>query len=95
MNVLLLGVGMQGKAALHDLVHSEGIGRSVAADCDLPALRQFASRKMKADTVVRYAGAFREAALGYMDDMHRISNGPDPSKLRAARHWRTMRGTCI
>lgn len=38
MKILLLGVGMQGKAALHDLVHSEGVDGIVAADGDLEAL---------------------------------------------------------
>jgi lysine 6-dehydrogenase len=39
MNVLLLGAGMQGRAALHDLVRSEAVTRVVAADRDLDALR--------------------------------------------------------
>ena len=40
MNILLLGVGMQGKAALHDLVQDPSVDRIVAADGDLPALRE-------------------------------------------------------
>ncbi len=40
MKVLLLGVGMQGKAALHDLVRQSGIEKIVAADGDLPALER-------------------------------------------------------
>ena len=39
MNVLLLGTGMQGRAALHDLVRSEGVARVVAADRDIEGLR--------------------------------------------------------
>ena len=39
MNVLLLGTGMQGRAALHDLVRSEAVARVVAADRDIEALR--------------------------------------------------------
>ncbi len=40
MNILLLGVGMQGKAALHDLWRSPAVDRIVAADADLPALQK-------------------------------------------------------
>jgi len=40
MNILLLGVGMQGKAALHDLCGSADVERIVAADGDLPALQR-------------------------------------------------------
>jgi lysine 6-dehydrogenase len=39
MNVLLLGTGMQGRAALHDLVGSQSVARVVAADRDLAALQ--------------------------------------------------------
>jgi lysine 6-dehydrogenase len=40
MNILLLGVGMQGKAALHDLYRDPTVERIIAADGDLPALRE-------------------------------------------------------
>jgi lysine 6-dehydrogenase len=40
MNILLLGVGMQGKAALHDLWLRPEVERIVAADGDLKALRR-------------------------------------------------------
>ncbi len=43
MKVLLLGVGMQGKAALHDLVHSEAVLEIIAADVDLEALQKHVS----------------------------------------------------
>lgn len=38
MRVLLLGVGMQGKAALHDLVRSEAVRTVVASDREIGAL---------------------------------------------------------
>ncbi len=41
MNILLLGVGMQGKAALHDLWQSPAVVRIVAADGDLPSLKRY------------------------------------------------------
>jgi len=40
MNILLLGVGMQGKAALHDLWQSPAVEMIVAADGDLQALQK-------------------------------------------------------
>ncbi|GAB4404730.1 MAG: saccharopine dehydrogenase family protein [Anaerolineales bacterium] len=39
MKVLLLGVGMQGKAALYDLVRSDGVQEIIAADRDFDGLR--------------------------------------------------------
>lgn len=45
MNVLLLGVGMQGKAALYDLVRSETVARIVAADIDLAGLQSHVESK--------------------------------------------------
>lgn len=39
MNILLLGTGMQGRAALHDLARSAAVARVVAADRDIDALR--------------------------------------------------------
>jgi lysine 6-dehydrogenase len=44
MKVLLLGVGMQGKAALHDLIESAEVNGILAADVDLDALRAHAAR---------------------------------------------------
>lgn len=41
MNILLLGTGMQGKAALHDLWLSPAVERIVAADGDLRALQKY------------------------------------------------------
>jgi len=38
MNVLLLGTGMQGRAALHDLVQSPAVDHVIAADRDLASL---------------------------------------------------------
>ncbi|MFZ5917736.1 MAG: saccharopine dehydrogenase family protein [Chloroflexota bacterium] len=39
MKVLLLGVGMQGKAALHDLARSQAVTEIIAADRDFDALQ--------------------------------------------------------
>jgi saccharopine dehydrogenase-like NADP-dependent oxidoreductase len=51
MNVLLLGTGMQGRAALHDLVHSPGVSRVVAADRDLASLEAWVSSRGYGDRV--------------------------------------------
>ncbi len=44
MNILLLGVGLQGRATLYDLARCPALTRVVAADGDLPALRRYAAR---------------------------------------------------
>jgi saccharopine dehydrogenase-like NADP-dependent oxidoreductase len=51
MRVLLLGVGMQGKAALHDLVESEAVDEIVAADLDVEGLREHALERRYGTTV--------------------------------------------
>ncbi len=45
MKILLLGVGMQGKAALHDLAHSPDVSEIIAADADLPALERHVAER--------------------------------------------------
>ena len=40
MKVLLLGVGLQGKVALHDLVNNDSVTEIIAADIDIEALKQ-------------------------------------------------------
>ena len=40
MKVLLLGVGLQGKVALHDLVNNDSVTEIVAADINIEALKQ-------------------------------------------------------
>jgi len=44
MKILLLGVGMQGKAALMDLAASEAVGEIVAADADHAGVERFIQR---------------------------------------------------
>lgn len=52
MNILLLGTGMQGKAALHDLAASPDVSRVVAADRDLDGLSAYVQARGYGDTVV-------------------------------------------
>ncbi len=40
LKVMLFGVGLQGKVALHDLVNSEMVSAIIAADLDIDALKQ-------------------------------------------------------
>jgi len=51
MNLLLLGVGMQGKAALHDAWRNPEVKAIVAADSDLPALRRHVQERGYGDKV--------------------------------------------
>ena len=51
MKILLLGVGMQGKAALYDLVHSEAVEGIIAADLDAGALRAHVEGQRYGDRV--------------------------------------------
>ncbi len=45
MKVLLLGVGMQGKAALHDLVRSKDVTEIIAADWDFKGIKAYVESK--------------------------------------------------
>ena len=51
MKVLLLGVGMQGKAALHDLIHSEKVTKVIAADLEIETLKEYLEDKQYGDRV--------------------------------------------
>ncbi len=64
MNVLLLGIGMQGKAALHDLWQSRAVSGIVAADRELAPLRQYVrSRNYGAKVRAAFADAAAPASL--------------------------------
>jgi lysine 6-dehydrogenase len=52
VKALLLGVGMQGKAALHDLAHSPEVTKVIAADRELDALKAYVERKQYKDRVM-------------------------------------------
>ncbi len=52
MRILLLGVGMQGKAALHDLAASETVEQVVAADRDFNALMDHVEDQRYGDKVI-------------------------------------------
>lgn len=73
MKILLLGVGMQGKAALHDLARNESVKEIIAVDRDLDMLNTYVanrkySRKVKCE----------QADAGKPGDIDRlISQKPD------------------
>lgn len=52
MKILLLGVGMQGKAALHDLATSEPVEQIIAADRDFGALLQHVDQQAYGEKVI-------------------------------------------
>jgi len=60
MNILLLGVGMQGKAALHDLWQNPAVTGIVAADKELEPLRQYVQGR---DYGPRVQVAFADAEM--------------------------------
>jgi len=73
VNVLLLGVGMQGRGALHDLARSDAVSSVVAADQDLAALETWAaSRGYGAKVRCRGVDASDPAALDAL-----LSDGVD------------------
>ena len=45
MKVLLLGVGLQGNAALYDLAQSKDVKEIIAADIDLKSLKKLVNQK--------------------------------------------------
>jgi saccharopine dehydrogenase-like NADP-dependent oxidoreductase len=60
MRVLLLGVGMQGKAALHDLTASSDVDEVIAADADIEMLESYVGR-------ASYGGSVRCEAFDAAD----------------------------
>jgi len=66
MKVLLLGVGMQGKAALHDLVNSQHVSEIVAADYELDMLEKFVQDKKYEKVTCKYLDATDENQLHQM-----------------------------
>ncbi|MCH8012853.1 MAG: saccharopine dehydrogenase NADP-binding domain-containing protein [Candidatus Marinimicrobia bacterium] len=64
MKILLLGIGMQGKAALHDLVNSSNVSQIIAADRDIKLLEAYISDCGYVDKVIcRYLDASNKANL--------------------------------
>lgn len=64
MKVLLIGVGMQGKAALHDLALNEEVTAITAADYDIEALQAFVSAAQFGDKVrCEFVDAADEASV--------------------------------
>ncbi len=73
MNVLLLGTGMQGRAALHDLARSPAVTRVVAADRDVDALRALVAERHYGEKVT--CAALDAADHGSIDRL--VAGGHD------------------
>jgi len=63
MKVLLLGVGMQGKAALHDLASSDVVTEVVAADADLDGLKTYVTDRGDAHVTCEHVDADDAASV--------------------------------
>ncbi|UCH61330.1 MAG: saccharopine dehydrogenase NADP-binding domain-containing protein [Anaerolineales bacterium] len=73
MQVLLLGVGMQGKAALYDLAHSDGVTSVTAADLDLASLEAYVkSQKLGAKVNCEFVNANDRGSID-----HLMARSPD------------------
>ena len=57
MKVLLLGVGLQGNAALFDLEQSKDVEEIIAADIDLKSLKQLVDVKKYSKVSCEYLDA--------------------------------------
>ena len=67
MKILLLGIGMQGKAALHDLFHNPSVTKIVAADMDEQAVADYiAARKFGAKAVAMQVDAAADDSLSVL-----------------------------
>jgi len=63
MKVLLLGMGMQGKAVAHDLEHSSVVDEILAFDIDIDPLKKYVKEKGLHKTVLKQLNATKEADL--------------------------------
>jgi lysine 6-dehydrogenase len=63
MKVLLLGVGLQGNAALYDLVQSKDVKEIIAADIDLKRLKQIVEAKGYSNVSCEYLNATSQANI--------------------------------
>jgi lysine 6-dehydrogenase len=67
MKILLLGVGMQGKAALHDLAQSEEVDKVIAADRDFKALKAHVASRGYGDKVrCEYVNADKHDSISHL-----------------------------
>ncbi|MBK5113107.1 MAG: saccharopine dehydrogenase NADP-binding domain-containing protein [Candidatus Heimdallarchaeota archaeon] len=63
MKVLLLGVGLQGNAALYDLVQSKDVSEIIAADIDVKRLKQIVESKGYSNVSCEYLDANSQANI--------------------------------
>ena len=63
MKVLLLGVGLQGKAALHDLVNSEEVTEIIAADFNIELLKKLVKNKEYSNVQTYFFDASKQSSI--------------------------------
>ena len=72
MKILLLGIGLQGKAALYDLVHSDNVSEIIAADYKIDLLNKYVKSKQYEKIQCEFLDANKKQSI---DDL--VSLQPD------------------
>lgn len=72
MKVLLLGVGLQGKVALHDLVQSEKVTEIIAADYDIKSLQDYVKTRKYSKVETEFFDASKQEDIDKL-----IGQNPD------------------
>jgi len=69
MKVLLLGVGLQGKVALHDLVNSDTVTKVIAADINIEAIKQLVETKQYSKVQCEFIDANNQENINRLMDL--------------------------
>jgi lysine 6-dehydrogenase len=69
MKVLLLGVGLQGKVALHDLVNNDSVTEIIAADINLEALKQLVETNRYSKVQCRFIDANNQENINQLMEL--------------------------
>ncbi|MFX0211153.1 MAG: saccharopine dehydrogenase family protein, partial [Candidatus Hodarchaeota archaeon] len=69
MKVLLLGVGLQGKVALHDLVNNDSVTEIIAADINIEALKQLAETNQYSKVQCEFIDANNQENINRLMDL--------------------------
>ena len=72
MNAMVAGLGMQGKAVVHDLSKSDLIDRVIAVDVDLSAARAFLNKAEYANVTAIEADAMDQGVLLDLIARHKV-----------------------
>ena len=69
MKVLLLGVGLQGKVALHDLVNSDTVTEVIAADINIQAIKQLVETRQYSKVQCKFIDANNQENINQLMDL--------------------------